>query len=269
MKISCTTLACPGWSLERILDLFQSAGYDAIDFRGLGEQMEIWRLPAFGTDIEKTADRIARAALAVSALSSGARMFVPDPDQVQAQVEEVAHYGRLCRALNAPVIRVFGGAVGDTPMSKAIPAAAETLARLAEAAGEHTTVAVETHDDWVCSGPLAEVLARVDAANVGVLWDLHHPWRLAGEPAEETFANIGRYTVAVHVKDSRPAGRGRHEYCLPGAGDVPLAPMARLLTQGGYDGYLTLEWEKRWHPEIADAAVALPAYARYMRDHMA
>ena len=268
MKISCTTLACPGWPLERILDLLQSAGYDAIDFRGLDDQMEIWRLPAFSADLDATADRIARAGLAVSALSSGARMFVPDPAQVQAQVDEVAHYGRLCRALHAPIIRVFGGATGDTPMSDAIPAAAESLARLAEAAGPDVTVAVETHDDWVRSRPLAEVLARVDAENVGVLWDLHHPWRLAGEPPEETYANIGRHAVAVHVKDSRPAGKGKYEYCLPGEGDVPLAAMARLLRQGGYDGYLTLEWEKRWHPDIADAAVAVPAYGRYMRDHM-
>ena len=34
----------------------------------------------------------------------------------------------------------------------------------------------------------------------------------------------------------------------------------------GYDGWLSVEWEKKWHPEIADAAIALPHFTRWFRE---
>jgi hypothetical protein len=42
-----------------------------------------------------------------------------------------------------------------------------------------------------------------------------------------------------------------------------------LLEQGGYDGYLSFEWEKAWHPEIDEPEVAIPQYATYMRKLLA
>jgi sugar phosphate isomerase/epimerase len=72
--------------------------------------------------------------------------------------------------------------------------------------------------------------------------------------------------VYTHVKDSLAVGDSQSRYVLPGqGGDVPLVEMIGLLKAGGYDGYLTLEWEKKWHPEIADPAQALPAYAQYLK----
>jgi len=265
MRIACTTLACPDWPLGTVLERFAGYGYDAVDFRGLAGQMEVWRLGEFADDLDATRARLEEARLAVSGFSSSARMFDPDPSRRERHVDEVRQYARLCRAFDAPMIRVFGGAVGDVPMPDAVPAAVEALTAMADAAGEGVTVAVETHDDWVRTAPLAEVVARVDRPDVGVLWDLHHPYR-AGESPEQTCANIGDRTVGVHVKDSRPAADGRWTYCLPGDGDVPLADMVARLIARGYRGDLTLEWEKAWHPEIADPDVALPAYAEFMRD---
>jgi len=265
MKISSTTLGCPDWPLETILERFVEYGYDALDFRGLDGEMELWRLEAFSADAEETAARVAAAPLAVSGFSSSARMFNLDPDAVEKALMEVREYARLCRLFGAPMIRVFGGRLEGTPWPEAIAAAVETLDKMAEVAGEGVTVAVETHDDWVQSEPLAEVLGKVDRPNVGALWDLHHPYRVAGESPRQTYDNIGRYTVATHLKDSRDLGGGKHEYCLGGEGDVPLAEMVSLLGGGGYDGYLTLEWEKKWHPELAGPEVALPHHAAYMR----
>jgi sugar phosphate isomerase/epimerase len=265
MKIACTTLACPAWSLEMILERFKQYGYDGVDFRGLGEEMEVFRLPAFSTRLAETVRKIDRAGLEVSALSSGARMFAPDPAERKKHLAEVIEYARLARALGSPMIRIFGGPLGQTSPDQAIPQAAQTLERLAQVVGEKISLAVETHDDWIRSDLLGEVMRRVDAPNVGVLWDLHHPYRLAGESPQHTYANIGRFTIATHVKDSRPTANGKCQYCLGGEGDVPLGEMVALLKGGGYRGYLTLEWEKRWHAELAEPEVALPAYAAYMR----
>ena len=47
MKIACTTLGCPGWTLDDILKQLAASGYDGIDFRGLGDEMEVWKMPEF------------------------------------------------------------------------------------------------------------------------------------------------------------------------------------------------------------------------------
>lgn len=265
MKIACTTLAFPGRPLEGILELLAANGYEGIDFRGLGDEMEVWRLDEFTSGADRTAEKIAAAGLKVSAFSSGALMFDSNPDRRKKHLAEVGEYGRLCRRFAAPIIRVFGGELGDTPLDKAMDQAADTLKRMGEKAGEGVTVAVETHDDWTATAPLADVVRKVGLPNVGVLWDLHHPFRVGGETPDESYANLGAVTVAVHVKSSRLTPDGQHEYCMPEEGDVPLAEMISLLKGGGYDGYLTLEWEKRWHPELPDAEAALPAYAEFLK----
>jgi len=265
MKIACTTLACPSWPLETIVERFAEYGYDGLDFRGLGEQTEIWRLEEFSSKAAETAEKIAAGGLAVSGFSSSARMFHADPADEAKSLAEVRQYAALCRKFDCHMIRVFGGGLEGAPIGEAVETSVATLRKLAEAAGEGVTVAVETHDDWYRTAPLAEVFAKVDAPNVGVLWDMHHPFRMGGESPQQTFDSVGRYTVAVHIKDSVPTGDGKHAYCLPGEGDVPLAEMIRLLRGGGYDGFLTFEWEKRWHPELPEPEVALPAYVEFVR----
>ena len=47
--------------------------------------------------------------------------------------------------------------------------------------------------------------------------------------------------------------------------DFPLREFVDVLAQGGYDGWLTLELEKMWHPEIPEAEIAFPAYVEVMR----
>ena len=69
----------------------------------------------------------------------------------------------------------------------------------------------------------------------------------------------------VHIKDSVTTDDS-FQYCLPGEGDVPLGEIIDLLRSVSYQGWLSFEWEKRWHPELAEPEVALPAFARVVRD---
>jgi sugar phosphate isomerase/epimerase len=57
---------------------------------------------------------------------------------------------------------------------------------------------------------------------------------------------------------------GGVRYCLMGQGDVPFGEVLRLLTSGGYDGWIAFEWEKRWHLEIEEPEVALPDFVRVL-----
>jgi len=80
----------------------------------------------------------------------------------------------------------------------------------------------------------------------------------------ETWANVRGRLAYLHVKDIR-AHAGGFEPALPGGGVVPLADIAALLKGAGFDGWLSFEWEKGWHPSIAEPEVALPRYLSAMR----
>ena len=43
----------------------------------------------------------------------------------------------------------------------------------------------------------------------------------------------------------------------------------RALAAGSYKGFYGFEWEKQWHPDIAEPEVAFPHYAQVMSKWLA
>jgi sugar phosphate isomerase/epimerase len=88
-----------------------------------------------------------------------------------------------------------------------------------------------------------------------------------GEQPADTWRETGPWIRHTHWKDSiwNPKAEHGFEPCLMGAGEVPHREIHRVLKEGRYRGYLSLEWEKRWHPEIPGPEVAFPQYAQYMK----
>ena len=55
------------------------------------------------------------------------------------------------------------------------------------------------------------------------------------------------------------------QYRMPGSGDLPLVEALSLLVDSGYEGFVSLEWVKRWASEIEDAAVVFPRFVSFIR----
>ncbi|MFP4105047.1 MAG: sugar phosphate isomerase/epimerase family protein [Phycisphaerae bacterium] len=264
MKIAFSTLGCPQWDLDTIIAAAREYGYDGVDFRGLQGEMNITKLPEFTDRAQETLVRFQAAGLEIPCFSTGARMFNPDAKSRKASIQEVKKYAEVCRNFGTPMMRVFGGATKGADPEAAVTTAAETLEEMARVA-RGVTIGVETHDDWVDSSHLAKVFDRVGSANVCIIWDLHHPYQQAGESPSTTFHNIGKFTQYCHVKNSKTDENGKNHLVGPTEGDVPLAQLIGLLRGSGYEGYLTLEWEKVWHPDIAEPEEIFPAYADFLR----
>ncbi len=265
MQLGFTTLSCPDWDLDRILAEAVKNGYEGVDFRGYRREMDVTALPLFTTELAQTRRKFAQAGVIIPCLSTGARMF--NPQGPAGDIDEVTRYARLAQQVGAGYLRVFGGGLKGESFEQAIPTAVDTLGRLADAAAPFgVQVLVETHDDWVRSEPLAEVFARLERGDVGIIWDVHHPALLAGEDPATTWANLGTWVRYTHFKNSRRREDGTLRLVLPDEGLLDLDAMVALLVAGGYDGWLVLEWEKMWQPEIAEPEVALPAYAQALRN---
>jgi sugar phosphate isomerase/epimerase len=263
MHLSFTTLACPDWDLDTVIRRAREYGYDAIDFRFLRDSVDIHELPEFTTTLGDTAQAIRDAGLAVSGISSSIRIAQADAGARRRDLDEVLPVlAEAARALDCPFIRVFGGALDGRQRSAIVDDVAAHFSALASRA-DGVTLVLETHDDWSLSDQVASVMERVSASNTGVLWDIHHPWRM-GEEMETTWERIGQWVRYIHVKDARIRAAQPGGLCLVGEGVVPVGEAVSILQRGGYDGYLVLEWEKKWHPEIEEPDVALPAYVRTM-----
>jgi sugar phosphate isomerase/epimerase len=133
------------------------------------------------------------------------------------------------------------------------------------AATSGVVVAVETHDDFSSSAALASLLARVEHPAIGAVWDSHHPTRM-GETAEQVAANIGPRVALAQVKDAirDESESGGWRLVLLGEGEVPVEAVARLSRQLGLD-WISVEWEKKWHPSIEPPEVALPQHLAVLR----
>lgn len=269
MKLGVTTLGCPTWTLDEILTRLPVYGYEGVELRGLGPDLDLTQSPAFATPAaaQTTRQRFSDAGLTICGLDTSCSFSHAD-EAARLQNEEQGRRAiDLAAVLKTPFVRVFGGAIPEgTERSLAVGHLAESLRTLGEYAaqmGGEVSVVLETHDAFSTGAQAVEALRQAAHPNVGALWDLHHPYR-QGEAPAETFAALRPYVMLTHVKDSRPGGT----YCLLGEGDIPILEMLRLLKSGGYDGWINLEWEKRWIPELADPEIAFPQYAARLREYL-
>jgi sugar phosphate isomerase/epimerase len=218
-------------------------GYDGLELRLLdGEPIDPLSLDAGTRRVVGTT--LARAGVPLVSLDTSIELARPFGAELPAALELASEWG-------TSTVRVFGGE------SQALDDIAQRLEpALGRAAELGVTVALETHDHFSSAVLVAELLRRVDSPSFAALWDVHHPYRV-GESPEDVLGALGTRIHLVHVKDARR--RGDDWELVPlGEGDVPVRESLGALDAAGYDGWLTVEWEKRWHPELAEPDVALP-----------
>jgi sugar phosphate isomerase/epimerase len=272
MKLSFSTLGCPDWDLDTIIHQAKAMGFDGVEFRGYLRTLEVYKLPEFSTQARDTASRFRDAGLEVPCFLSSVRAFYATPEARQASLEEVRAYAALCPVFGVHTIRVFGGSIGNTPVTQAVDIAARHLEAMFYIASDYgARILVETHDDWTNSELLRRLIGELDGDLAGVLWDTHNPYRQSQEPPALTWLNLGRFVEGTHWKDSIPAPERKEGYAYThfGAGDLPLQEMLQLLKNAQYTGWLTFEWEKIWHPELPEPEVAFPIFVSGMRTLLA
>ncbi len=270
MKFAFSTLACPKWSGEQIVDHAVHMGYDGIELRLLdGEILDPMN------DADKIVDVVLLARtqnIDVCALDTSCTLNQSTPEERAQQVETLRAWINLARKTHIPVLRVFGGHSTPDRQPQLTPEeedsnVAEVLRTVApEAEQANVRIALETHDAYSSARRVSSVLQQVQSQAIGALWDSQHPYRV-GESATEVMQLLGERIVHVHVKDALlvPPARTEWQLVLLGEGEVPVREQLQLLRQHGYSGYISVEWEKRWHLELADPEIALPEHLAWLK----
>ena len=93
------------------------------------------------------------------------------------------------------------------------------------------------------------------------------PFRCSTVPLQARTRN-GTTTATLRViYPATNLGPGRATQL--GDGDVPVIDALRLLHAAGYDGYLTLEWEKAWQDYLPDPSEGFPQYVKQIKQYLA
>lgn len=274
VTLSASTLGAPGEDLDQVLGALQRTGVPGVELRlSAGELADPAMSRARRRDLRAAVED---AGLTVTGVASYVRVGSDVPDDVVLG----ALVGALDLAadLGAPFVRVFPGAPAEPSGYDAVPTLTEPREEVADRAARRLDAvagfaeevgvrpALETHDSHPTGALVADVLARVSSPVVGAVWDLMHPWRV-GEPLADTWAVLHPWLEGgrgwVQVKDAALPGR---PLPLPlGEGTLPLDPFAALLADVGYDGVVSLEWERMWYPDAAPLEVASASFTRWAR----
>jgi sugar phosphate isomerase/epimerase len=262
--LAWSTLGCPDWTFEEAAEHAAANGYRALEVRLLDREIIPADLPA--EQRQRVKRVLKQHEIGIVALGLSTRFSAIDADERQKNVRDLERYIELAADLGAPNVRTFGGNVAEgSTLAQAIDWVAEGItAALPTAEKYDVTILLETHDAFCKGADVAQVLNKVPHERLKAVWDVHHPFRM-GESLAETWRLIGARTAHIHLKDARRRADGSWQLVLLGQGEVPCRQVVELLHAQGYRGYISAEWEKKWHPEVEPPEVALPQHAEVLR----
>lgn len=261
MKFAFSTLGCPDWTFSEIVSTAVDLGYDGVEIRGIEKEVfSPFAKPFLGANIDNTIEYIKEKSIVISLLATGAVIG----KNRNAAISEATAYIDLANKLNVKYIRVM---ITDKPVPEDtdIELAKQTYKEICNyAKGKGVIPLVETNGVLADSKVMKMFMEETNCENGGVLWDIHHPYRFYNEKPQETFDNIGKYIKYVQVKDS-VMENGKVKYKLVGLGDVPVTECINILKKSGYNSFITLEWVKRWCPELEEAGIVFSRFADYFK----
>ena len=252
MKRAFSTVACMDSSYKEVVESAAKAGMSAVEIRQDNDGS------LFGLNkeqIPEMMDYFKKFGVAVSDLGTGITVFEYDAEKVK-QADKMLEIASMAEAKG---IRVFLGKFDSkfsNPGEFCYDGIVKTLKEMCACAVKYgVEIWVETHNAFSTGKVLKKLCEDVACDNMKIIWDIIHSIE-QDETPEETVNYIADKIAHIHIKDGvHPDDDNEINYVYTrlGYGELPVAEIISLLKSINYNGYLSLEWEKAWRPEIYDA----------------
>lgn len=288
MKIAGHTMGTPEYTVSEAIELFKRIGADGA---------EIVVQDGYRSGIpcecdEKILSEIKRCAeknsMVISCLTPYNSYFNSLNERLR--MEEIKGISKVidaCAYLGARYIRIYGGnlVAGDTKnLEERRENLIKSLRFLGDLAAEkNVTLAVENHFNTmaVSAKDSAALIRDIAHPAVRILYDQANLTFTENEDYKTAIALQQKYVSYMHVKDlvflegkafvssdvSHPEESERNVSTrIVGEGIVPWPEILKTVKDQGYDGWLSLEYERRWHPDdIPDASIGMKKSIEYLR----
>ena len=267
-KLCFNTLACPDWSLREVFENAQKYGYKAVEIRGIKGDVDILNSPEFApskiADIKKMSEDFN---VKILNLNSSVVLHEYEPEKRTKNLDTAKRYIDLAQQLECPFVRVFPD---KFPKEKSKEFALDTIKSNYETVidyckGSKVKVLLDAHGDLVWSEDLQKMMQGLDKKHVGVIWDFFNMHLITKESPQKMYETLKGYIEIVQIKDGFFKPNNTYEYTLTDKGEVPIPEILRIIEDDKYKGFISFEWEKRWHPELPNPEVALPQFVEYIQ----
>jgi sugar phosphate isomerase/epimerase len=269
-KLGFSTLGCPSYDIDQVIALAQNNNFSGVEIRFIRGEVDLPKLGEFSpARIRETRRRFDDGGIRVVCIDTSVRMNALDEGERRKQLESARIHCAIAVGLGARYLRVFGGSIPQQQDRQAtLDAIAKGLSQVADETSARGVISLlETHDHFSTSERILDLFSRGASGNLGILWDTLHTYR-HGESGAHTWTQLGQRIKHIHLKDSAESSAEGFRLVLTGEGTVPIPAFLELLKTASYNGHVHFEWEKAWHPEIAEPEVAIPHFARYMSGRM-
>ncbi|MBX3389366.1 MAG: sugar phosphate isomerase/epimerase [Phycisphaeraceae bacterium] len=266
MKLAFSTVACPEWTLDRVAQFAQQAGYQGVELRTFGSGSTEFACDPALTDPAKTRRIFAPTGCEVACVATSARYddAITPPlvghvlGGTPRGVIDTAWAVDLAARLEAPLVRVFAYQIpASESRSSGIARIVERL-ELAVATARNTGVrlAIENGGSFATAASLSELFDRVSNPLLGAAYSPAVA-ALSGENVEGGINVLGDRLFSVKLKDYSD-GKPR----ALGGGDANAVATVRALATSGFAGWVVYEYDRAWFKIPGDPSDVLTRSAQ-------
>lgn len=258
MKFAFSTVSCPKWDFETVLSRAKEYGYDGVEIRGFLNETILTATNVFLTDPAKIRREFAAAGVEIACLASS--IAYSGNKKTDAQLAgDLRKYIDTAADIGTPLVKVFDTQVraGQTRGSAGV-ALGDWLLPIADyAAGKDITIVIENALSFRQSKEMWSILDRLSHPAIACCWDVFNA-ALIGESPLISVPTLNSRIAYAQIKDAKFGPLGA-SYCKLGQGDVKGEQFITRLRGIGFEGHVTVEWEKAWLPGLAEPEEILPA----------
>jgi sugar phosphate isomerase/epimerase len=272
-KLAFTTVGCPEWPFGKILDEAEKMGFSGIEIRGIDDKMQAGEIVYFFPE-NRAATLAALKAHKLEIIGFGSSVQFNEAEKFDSMVDEGRRTIDICQFMGIPAVRIFGDRFSagepEADMIARVAKGAGILAEYGEARG--VRVLLETHGDFNTLERIKGVFDQVESKNFRLLWDVGATDHEYGDNFMEFYRPVKDLISHTHIRDhfrGPPGNKNGFKYCRTGEGHVPIKAIVKQLQSDAYSGYFTLEWTKKWQPDLPGAEAAFPEFVGLMGSYLA
>ena len=265
MRFAFSTVSCPKWDFETIVARAREYGYDGVEVRGFLNESILTSANVFLSDPSKVQRAFDAGGVKIACLASSIAMEQAGPawrfwrrSPNDRHAAELRTFIDTAHQLGCPLVKIFDSQVrpGQTRDGAGV-ALGDWLLPLADyAADRDVVIVIENALSFRAAKEMWSILDRLQHPSVACCWDVFNA-AMIGESPYFSVPVLNSKIAYTHVKDAKFGALGA-TYCKLGEGDVPVEKFITRLMGVGYNGYVTMEWEKAWLPGLAEPEEVLP-----------
>lgn len=288
MKLSGHTMGTPEYTVTEAIKLFHDIGIDGAEIVVQDGYRSGISCACTKEELDAVKQAAAQNHIEICCLTPYNSRFNDLDEAVRtAEIEAICKVIDACEYVGAHFIRIYGGNLqaGDTKDLEARrDRLVESMRYLGDrAAKKDVVLVIENHFNTmaVSAKDSAALIRDINHPAVRILYDQANLSFTENEDYEEAIAIQQQYVAYMHVKDlvfkegvgfsssevSHPDESERNVFTrIVGEGVIEWPKILELVREHGYDGWLSMEYERRWHPDdIPDASIGMKKSADYLK----